>query len=172
MLRCRRTFDELRALATQMDGRVEVLIAGKPSLAEFEDFSAAVEAAPHMRFMGAYQAEDLPSLYGRCHFAWTIDWFEEGLNSSWLLPTRLYEASALGVVPIALQSVEAGRWLADSGAGLCVAGAEELGVLLSRLSTPGYARLRAEVAAIPSERLTAGLAECQAFVAELESLIA
>ncbi len=171
MLRCRRTLGELKALAARLDGRVRVLIAGKPSPAEFPDFAAELADAPHIRFVGAYTAADLPALYRQCHFAWTIDWFEEGQNSAWLLPNRLYEAQAFGVVPIVLADVEVGRWLRDAGAGLRLdGGVDDLSASLAALDRGGYCALRDAVLAIPRNRLIADEQECRALVARIGAL--
>ncbi|MEM7701061.1 MAG: hypothetical protein AAF251_03920 [Pseudomonadota bacterium] len=125
MLRCHRTLAFLTDLTARSEGRIIALICGKPSPAELPDFEARVAASAGLTYTGPYTYEDLPELYGRCHFAWAIDWFEEGLNSSWLLPNRIYEAIAHGAVPIALDSVEVGRWLERHGAGLRVADGED-----------------------------------------------
>lgn len=171
MLRCRRTLTELSSLASRMAGRVQVLIAGKPSLAEFPDWNRQVTQVPHLSYVGPYTATDLPQLYSRCHFAWTIDWFEEGLNSSWLLPNRLYEAQAFGVVPIVDAGVEVGRWLADAGTGLrLTGGTDELTRVLTRLDAGTYASLRAAVAALPRERLIATHEDANALVTRLAEL--
>ena len=168
MLRCRRTLSELIALAATMQGQVKILIAGKPSLAEFPTFEAEVGAAAHLTYLGPYRPEDLPSLYGRCHFAWAIDWFEEGLNSEWLLPNRLYEASAFGCVPIVLERMEVGRWLAAHDAGLRLrSGLEELIARLGSLDTEVYATMRQRLLSIPAEKLIAGPVDCRALVSRL-----
>jgi succinoglycan biosynthesis protein ExoL len=44
-----------------------------------------------------------------------MDFYETPGNSDWLLPNRLYEGSVYGAVPIALASVESGRWLTRHG---------------------------------------------------------
>lgn len=165
-LRCRKTFDILRSLARRHAGQVEVLIAGRPSPAEFADLPAEAQAAPHVRYLGPYEAADLPGIYAQCHFAWAIDYFEQGLNSRWLLPNRLYEASRFGTVPIALGSVETGRWLARHGAGVVLDDAHaSLDPLFSRLDPEQYRTMRAAVAAIPREALIAGQTDCDALVA-------
>src|SRR5207237_1269327 len=95
------------------------------------------------------------------HFAWAIDWFEEGLNSAWLLPNRLYEAQAFGSVPIALRSVETGRWLAQRGAGVLLD--DDLGDIDARIADidqPVYSALRAAVDAIPRSDLIDSEAAC------------
>jgi len=169
MLRCRRTFSILADLTRRYEGRVQVRIAGRASPAEFPDFEAQVAAVPGFHYHGSYRPEDLPRLYGDCHFAWAIDYFEEGLNSRWLLPNRLYEAATFGAVPIALRSVETGQWLERHGAGLVVD--DDLTGLhqtLSDLDRAGYTALRDRVAAIPRTDLIAGPAECEALVAALD----
>ncbi len=157
-LRCRRTLAELSALAAS--GGVEVLIAGRPSPAEFDDFEGMVARAPGLRFVGAYTPDDLPRLYGQCHFAWAIDWFEEGLNSSWLLPNRLYEAAVFGVVPIALSDVETGRRLAELGGGLIVEDAADLAPTLTAMTADRYAALADGIAGIPRTALVADRTDC------------
>ncbi|HWU03912.1 MAG TPA: hypothetical protein VN222_14325, partial [Novosphingobium sp.] len=134
MLRCRRTLEMLGQIAARSHGRIEVLIAGKPSPAEFADFAGTVGAMPGVRYVGPYTPADLPGLFGQIHFIWAIDYFEEGLNSQWLLPNRLYEGIAHGAVPIALDKVATGQWLRQRGAGLRVAQpVAELDALLAEL---------------------------------------
>ena len=166
MLRCKRTFDVLADLVRHSDGRIKVVIAGRPSPAEFTDFAAMVAKVPGFTFLGPYVAADLPQLYAQCHFAWAIDFFEEGLNSSWLLPNRIYEAMAYGAVPIALRSVEVGRWLGERSAGLVLpdAGAS----LRQAFQTLDHQRLRqlqAGVASVPWSDLIATRTDCDALLA-------
>ena len=87
-----------------MEGRFEIVLRGRPAYSEFTDFDGFVAAEPYLRFDGAYRnPEDLAAIYGEVHFSWAIDFFEEGLNSSWLLPNRLYEGCRYGAVPIAMR---------------------------------------------------------------------
>jgi len=161
-LRCKRTLALLTEAAAQADGRLEIIVAGKASPAEFPDFASQVQR-PHVRYLGPYTPADLPALYGRCHFAWAIDYFEEGRNSTWLLPNRLYEAGAYGVVPIALGTVETGRWLSEHSAGLLLEPGEET-AMLARLATKmdleEYTSLQTAVRAIPRDHLVAGPSDC------------
>lgn len=169
-LRCRKTLATLLRLADEGGGRIEVLIAGKASPAEFPDFAAQV-ARPHVRYHGPYAPSELPGLYGQCHFAWSIDYFEQGLNSTWLLPNRVYEASCFGAVPVALANVETGRWLAVHDAGLLLEEgreAEQFAGVLRDITTAEYAPLRARVFAIPRRDLVADERDC----AELLSAVA
>ena len=167
-LRCRQSFAELSALAAKSDGRVRILIAGRPSPAIFDDFEAMVAAAQHCHYMGPYTADDLPNLYAQCHFAWGIDYFEEGLNSRWLLPNKLYEAACFGTVPIALADVETGHWLDRQRAGVLLDDSApvtgQLTTLFETLDQPGYASLRAAVEDIPDTDLIADRGDCSALL--------
>lgn len=166
MLRCRRSLAILRELVRSNPGKVEVLIAGIPSYVEFDDFDRDVADVPGLSFVGRYRADDLPRLYGSVDFAWTIDYFEEGLNSAWLLPNRLYESLALGVVPIALADVQTGRWLEARGVGLRLTDpATELAQQLRQLTAADLANLRAAVAAVPRELVAADERACRALTA-------
>ncbi|WP_374412447.1 glycosyltransferase [Novosphingobium colocasiae] len=146
MLRCRRTLDHLARIVRQSAGSVCVIIAGRPSPAEFPDFAAQVAGMAGVTFLGPYQPHDLPGLYARVDYVWAIDYFEEGLNSDWLLPNRLYEGLAHGAVPIALARVETGRWLARHEVGLLID--DPACDLPGRLPLRGDARLTAMRAAV------------------------
>jgi hypothetical protein len=163
-LRCRRSLDILTALAARRPDLVEVTLHGRPAYSEFDDFDAQVRRLPNLRYGGPCVAEHLPSLYGRVHFAWAIDFMEEGLNSSWLLPNRLYEASRFGAVPIALADVETGRALARRGFGVRLDRAEDLEAVLAALTPEAYAGLRRALEAQPAEAFVAREADCRALV--------
>lgn len=169
-LRCRRSFEILTRLAAGMNGKVKVLFAGRPSPAVFEDFAGQALSAPHCEFRGSYTAEDLSGLYGECHFAWSIDFYEEGLNSIWLLPNRIYEAAAHGAVPIALDQVETGRWLSARKAGVVIAGDSEMEMrkILRELDAEAYAALRQAVRHIPQDAVIADRSDCVALMRAIE----
>lgn len=168
MLRCRRSFDLLKAVAAAGNGRVEVVIAGRPSPGVFADLPGEAEAAPHVRYLGGYTADDLPDLFGRIHCIWAIDYFEEGLNSAWLLPNRLYEGVAHGAVPIALRSVATGAWLEEHGVGLLLDDpAAELPPLLDALTPAAYAALHRAVAGVPANAVTMDQAQARAIAAAI-----
>ena len=161
MLRCRRSLDELLRLAREHPDTVDVLIAGKPSPAELSDLPARVSEHANVTYAGPYRPQDLRDLYARCHFSWCIDWFEEGLNSAWLLPNRLYESTAFGAVPIALESVETGRWLADRNCGLVVENTARLGEFLHDLQPERYMALRRSVEALERSAVIADAQEAK-----------
>jgi succinoglycan biosynthesis protein ExoL len=154
MLRCRRTLAELARIVGQSAGRIEVVIAGIASPAEFPDFASQVSACLGMRYLGPYTPAQLADLYAQVDYVWAIDYFEEGLNSEWLLPNRLYEGLAHGAVPIALRGVETGRWLERYRVGLLVdMPEEELPRRLLETSRQDRDMRRRAVAALPSEAL-------------------
>lgn len=170
MLRCRKTLDFLTKVVQLSDGKFEVLVAGKPSLAELPNLEAEIDLVPGMRYVGPYKYDDLPHLYGQCHFAWTIDWFEEGLNSSWLLPNRLYEPLAYGVTPIALRHVEVGQWLERNNVGLLVDDEDQVAKRLLSLTADDIVELEASALSIDRSKLVADQADCLALVEMLSKV--
>ena len=164
MLRCKRTFAFLTELVERAEGRVEILIAGKPSPVELPDFADRVARIPGITFHGTYHYDDLPRLYGRCQFAWTIDWFEEGLNSSWLLPNRLYESLAHGAIPIALADLETGRWLAAHGCGLLVDRASDAADRVATMESEDIAAMQRQVLSLDRRDLIADGRDCRDLV--------
>ncbi len=168
VLRCRRSLHLLRTIAIAADGRVEIVIAGRIAHASIPDFDAVVAGCRHLRYIGPYQPAELPDIYGGADFAWTIDYYEAGLNSQRLLPNRLYESLAHGVVPIALAHVATGAWLTRYGVGVLVGDpAVELSSRLSNLDDRGYAVLADAVRALPREAVVAGAADATALVEAL-----
>ena len=163
-IRCRKSLDILTALAARRPDLLEVRIHGRPAYTEFADFDAQVAASPGVAFLGPYTAEDLPRLYGDVHFSWAIDYMEEGQNSAWLLPNRIYESGRHGAVPIALSDVQTGRWLAERGFGVRLTDPAELEGFLERLTPEGYGRLRAELDAVPAGAFVADEGDCRRLV--------
>ena len=157
----------MRTLAGEADGDIEVIIRGRPSDAMFPDFEAAIAGAPHIRFEGPYRnPQDLPAIYGEVHFNWAIDYYEDGLNSSWLLPNRIYEGSAYGAVPIALARVETASWLARQGIGVVLDEPldERLAGFFASLDEGVFSRLAGEVASLPRARLVDERSDCRELV--------
>ena len=119
-LRCRKSLELLAEFTRAMDGRFEIVLRGRPAYSEFDDFDGFVATEPYHALRTAPTATRRisPAIYGEVHFSWAIDFFEEGLNSSWLLPNRLYEGCRYGAVPIAMRQTETGRFLAERHIGL------------------------------------------------------
>ena len=173
VIRCSRSLSMLAALARASDGAIEVEIRGRPARDVVPDFDSVVAATPGMSFAGPYdRATDLPRIYGRVHFNWTIDYYEDGLNSAWLLPNRLYEGTLFGAVPLALRQVETGRWLAARQCGLLLdAPAEQtLPALFASLTPFSYRQMRQRLARVDAASLIETPDTASSFVATLSRL--
>lgn len=169
-LRCAKSLELLAAFTRATQGRFEVVLRGRPARVEFDDFDGFVQAEPHMRFEGAYRNPgDLPSIYGEVHFSWAIDFFEEGMNSNWLLPNRLYEGGRFGVVPIAMNGTETARFLTERRLGLLLeeATVEALVARFGNLTPGGYGALRDAMTAQDPETWICGPADCRRLVEKL-----
>lgn len=172
-LRCRKSLRLLAEFTRAMNGRFEIVLRGRPAYSEFDDFDGFVANEPFMTFHGAYRnPEDLAAVYNEVQFSWGIDFFEEGLNSSWLLPNRLYEGCRHGAVPIAMQGTETARYVANKGIGLLLdrADAAALGALLSPMTADRYGVEFARVAATDPKDWTFDRADCQLLVRRLAAL--
>lgn len=166
-LRCRRSVEILSELARREDGRVEIVIRGRPSPAVFPDLAAELAAAPHVRFEGPYRnPDDLAAIYGDVHFTWAIDYFEAGANSAWLLPNRVYEGGAFGSVPLALDGTETAAFLRRHDYGVVFSAdiAAALGAFFDDLDPRRYATEVARSTAVPREAFVASQADCAALV--------
>ncbi|HEY0124227.1 MAG TPA: glycosyl transferase family 1 [Rhizobium sp.] len=172
-LRCRKSLALLDEFSRRMDGRFEVILRGRPAYSEFDDFDGIVRDAPFMHFGGPYKnPEDLSTIYGEVQFSWAIDFFEEGLNSSWLLPNRLYEGGLYGAVPIAMDGTETSRFLASRKIGLTLdkANPAHLVTLMSDMSEEGYLAAFDAVAAQDRRQWMTDHADCHGLVQRLASL--
>lgn len=170
MIRCRRSLDLLTHLAAQIAGQVEIIIRGRPTEAVFPDFVSEIAARPGLRFEGAYRPEDLAGHYAQVHFVWAIDFYEEGQNSAWLLPNRLYEGVASGRPILALAGVETGRWVVRHKAGIVFDNLEtDLAAFFRELTPQIYQRAAASAASVPDNATVCRPADCVAFVEALSS---
>jgi len=141
VIRCRRSLEVLSALVERHPDLVQVEMFGRIANTDMGDVDAVLNRHAGLRFNGPYDYfRDLPRIYGSVHFVWAIDFYEEGGNSNWLLPNRLYEGSLFGAVPIGLQPVETGHWLERNDVGLVLAPPldQALDRLVSTLSPQFY----------------------------------
>lgn len=154
-LRCKKSFKILTDLARAYPGVIEVIIRGKPAYDQMPDFDEIVKNTPGVIYGGPYKnPDDLAAIYGEIHFTWAIDMFEEGLNSSWLLPNRLYEGGLYGAVPLARAGVETGAVLDGLGIGVRLDDPldEHLAAFFAGLTPEGYNDLAEQSAAVPLAR--------------------
>lgn len=172
-LRCRRSLDILSAFTRQMEGRFEVVLRGRPAYDQFDGFEQRIESEPFISFRGPYRnPEDLAQIYGEVHFSWLIDFFEEGLNSNWLLPNRLYEGCRYATVPIALQGTETSRFLERKGLGVSLPGNRETALreALSQFDSERYLRAANAVAGERPKSWIVDRTDCAALVRRLAEL--
>jgi succinoglycan biosynthesis protein ExoL len=113
---------------------------------------AAIGDRKNVTFAGEYLAPvDLPAIYSQVHFNWCVD-LDDGDNSLWLLPNRLYEGGYFGIPAIAVTSHETGRIVRQRHLGLSVGFpiAEQLCALLSKMSWDDYVKLREQIESLPA----------------------
>ncbi|HEU0118087.1 MAG TPA: glycosyl transferase family 1 [Alphaproteobacteria bacterium] len=173
ILRCKKSLHILADLVRHSAGNLQVIMRGKPALDQLEDFDHVIATTPGMRFLGPYKSpDDLASIYSEVHFTWAIDMYEEGRNSSWLLPNRLYEGGRFGTVPLALADVETGKFLQQLGIGVTTQHPiiPNFGLFFKDLTGDQYQRLRQASSQPPAETWVCGRAACADLVGYLQSL--
>lgn len=172
-LRCRRSLAILSALSRKMNGRVEVILRGRPAYSELPNFDNFIKAEPFIRFLGPYRnPEDLPEIYRQVHFVWAIDFFEEGLNSKWLLPNRLYEGCFHGCLPIAVEGTETARFMKRFQLGFLlkegtVRAVEEL---IAGMDAERFETARTRFAEISPSTWCHTLQDCEAIIRSLQEI--
>lgn len=167
ILRCAESLRCLDALCQQGAGRIKLVLRGRPALDAIPDFHRTVRENPHITFHGAYSyPDDLPQIYGEVDIAWLIDRLDAGANSDWLLPNRLYESGAHGVVPLALEGTETGQHIRKSGLGLLlpVLDPQRLTELLAGVDDTRLAALRARIVAQDASTWRVTQEDCTALV--------
>ena len=170
IIRCRQSLAILRQLVQQSAGKVHVIIRGKPALDQFDDFAGQTSGLPGLTFLGPYKnPDDLAAMYSAVHFTWAIDRFEQGQNSAWLLPNRLYEGGKFASVPIAEEQVETGRTLNKLGIGVTLQEplSEKLALFFETLTPQGYESLSSAVKSIPAATWSDDIASCTKLVDDL-----
>jgi hypothetical protein len=165
-LRCEKSFDILLSLARRLEGVIEISMRGR-TLSPICDREKELNNYGNIRYGGLYdRATDLPALYSAVHFAWAIDLTDEGHNSAWLLPNRIYESTLFGTVPIALSSVETGRWLAKREVGVLADHPilNNLEMFFRTLTRERFDVLRQQSSAVSRSDLVASELECRELV--------
>ncbi|WP_158914621.1 glycosyl transferase family 1 [Caulobacter sp. S45] len=161
VIRCRKSLDLLIDLVNRLEGDVEVIIRGRPAYDIIPDFDERISRNDYISFFGPYSAGDLPSHYGDVHFSWLLDYYEEGQNSSWLLPNRLYEGGAFGAVPFALASVQVAAWLREHGIGVVLENpATDLFQFFKDLTPSAFEALSQAVRGLPAALFVADRRDC------------
>lgn len=118
VLRCWRSFGLLLDLARRLGKDVQIVMHGMPAVTEIPDFHARIQGLSNVTFHGRYRApEDLARIYAGLDVVWAGDFMEEGFNSLWLLPNRLYEGGYYAVPPIAPAGTQTAKWIEERGVG-------------------------------------------------------
>jgi hypothetical protein len=172
-IRCRKSLQLLARLVMQSHGLIEVVIRGEPALDQFDDFYREAAQTAGLQFLGPYDnATDLEAIYRGVHFTWAIDMFEERLNSSWLLPNRLYEGGMFGAVPIAQAATETGHFVNRLGIGITLTEPKHvfLREFFDSLTAHQYALLEEAMANVPASTWKFETEDCRKLVNYLSSL--
>jgi len=171
-IRCRKSLDLLSEAVRQHPELLEVIIRGRPAYDQLPEFDARIGAADGIHFKGAYRPEELPAIYHDVHFSWAIDMFEEGLNSSWLLPNRIYEGGLYGAIPLAAACVETSRFITQHGIGHTLDEPKDQSLLafLKNLTPASYQAMAAAVARVDARTWRCDVADCKALVERLNAL--
>lgn len=169
-VRCRKSVALLKEIVRRARGTVEVVIRGRPSAHTLSDLEHLIADTPQIRFEGPYAQADLARIYGEVHFAWSLDFTDERMNSDWLLPNRIYEGSFFNTPSIAERRKAIGAWLADKGAGLLVDDPlEDVVRALATLTPPQYSLLQQRTSAIDTRALAFDRDACRNLVVALGS---
>lgn len=117
-LRCRRSLDLMKGLASHYPKQLEIILRGYPALSVIPDLESEIANIPNIRYEGKYRApQDLEAIYKEVDLVWAGDWYETGANSLWLLPNRIYEGGYFATPALAPAGTETGNWLAKHSAG-------------------------------------------------------
>jgi succinoglycan biosynthesis protein ExoL len=167
----RQIADLLTAFSHAMAGRAEIVLRGRPAYSEFDDFDGLVQRALHVLPRLLPQSGGSARIYSGVHFSWAIDFFEEGQNSSWLLPNRLYESCRHGTVPIALAGTETARFLKERGLGVILPNAapERLTELFDTMTDRTYREASERIRMLGPGPWTFNRADCQRLVKRLST---
>ncbi|MEZ8825975.1 hypothetical protein AB6E04_16575 [Vibrio amylolyticus] len=174
-IRCHRSLEILSEVTRRLEGKVKVTIWGKPAYTEFSDFDSLVENEPYIEFKGAYRfPDDLDKIYQQADFNWTLDFFEEGGNSEWLLPNRIYEGGLFNVPPIYRDKTFMAKTLQGLGLGFPLKDnfCDELVSFLKEVDDSRQAKLCAQMRTVPSSRWAYDEQQCQALLRLIANSIA
>ena len=153
-LRCRRSLDILCQLADRLAGRVEIVLGGRPSHKDLtvEAIKDALSSRRNIRYIGSYESPiDLPRIYEGVHFSWCVDYLDDGANSDWLVPNRIYEGGLFGAVAMARAGTATGDLVDQRSLGFALAEPMDDAVakLLAVLDAEAFQARRAAVIGRP-----------------------
>jgi len=154
-LRCPKSLAMLCRIAEALPDKVEIYLRGVPTETGLEAFEQAIAGHPNMVYGGEYRnPADLAEIYGRVHLTWAFDFLDEGTNSKWLLPNRIYEGGYFGSVALASSDTQTGDKLRELGLGYTF-GAPEVENLIAFLrwySIDEHVARRAHILSLPAQK--------------------
>jgi succinoglycan biosynthesis protein ExoL len=117
-LRCPKSLAMLCRIAAALPDKVEIYLRGIPTETGLEVFQDAIAGHPNMIYAGEYRnPDDLAQMYARVHLTWAFDFLDEGSNSKWLLPNRIYEGGYFGAVALTSSDTQTGEKVRELGLG-------------------------------------------------------
>ncbi len=173
-LRCRRSIELMRELASQFPNQLHFYLRGYPSGTDAAGITALLGGLPNLEWGGAYDyPSDLAEMYGRIDLNWTFDFSDAGANSAWLLPNRIYEGGLFGCPALADATTETGRWVAERGVGWTLSEPLEssLADFLKKLGVPEWQEKQDAAASLP-DSATRGEQDYASLAATLAKLTA
>ncbi len=162
-LRCAESFGILLSLAQRQPDLVDVELRGRPSN-ELAALIARHLPLPNMRFGGSYAQTELSSIYRACDLSWAVDYFQDGRNSAWCLPNRIYEGGFHNRPAIARAGTTTAAWLKARETGVLLQDPRaELESFIAGLTPAHYNSLQRSSAGIPTSDFVWTTEDCQQF---------
>ncbi len=153
-LRCPKSLDILCSLAERLPETVEIYMRGYPTETGMEYFQQSIAEHPNMIYDGEYRnPDDLAAIYERVDLTWAFDFLDEGTNSKWLLPNRVYEGGFFGSVALASKETQTGEKIRELGLGYNFEGPllENLTAFLKWYSWDEHSAKRSHILALPAQ---------------------
>ena len=157
--RCRESLEILAKVAEALPDRVSIYLRGHPPEViwgpDGRDFREIVDRHPNMSYEGEFDSfTDLPAMFARIHFNWSVDLQAVGGNSTWLLPNRIYQGGYFNTPALAHAGSQTARKVRDDALGWVLEPpfAESVVALLQRLSWQDYAQFRIASSKQPKSR--------------------
>lgn len=152
--RCPESWRMIRSIANAHHGDITFVLAGFPTFCAPSRFLDELQLTEHVSYLGKYQSPgDLRKIYSQIDLSWAFDFLDLGGNSTWCLPTRLYESGAFAVPVLTAAGTEAGAWVESHGSGWAIAGdvEEALPNFLESLTHNDYQERVAHILSLADE---------------------
>lgn len=135
MLRCSRSWEILKSAVDSAEGRLELIVRGKP--VGLKTFDTDVSSSNRIFYGGPYRSPDeLDNLYQRVDLVWSAYPYGKGEqgNWQWARTVRFYEAGAFGKPMISQAETQDAYVISQYGIGLNIDMADPQGVIERLLS--------------------------------------